>query len=152
VTTLQGADNIVFGIIDAAWKATGAATAAVPMHYANTKGDKPLTPLGDAAVMASDSAPYARTLINWTAASQITQGRRRYETTGTVSVQIYAQRGDGGVQSNSFLSVALAAMREHVGTSSGIWFFNVQPVRIGIVGSHFQANANAQFRFQEVIT
>lgn len=143
---IDTARDAVIALIDTAWKASGAASENVPMQYDNVKSDAPgeLVPPG-----TGQAGPYARTSVRTISSPQSTQGRRRFLTTGDVTVQIFTPAGDGHTLGDALAKVPLAALRQHVGSADSLWFFDIVPQEIGIDGAHFQTNVTASLRYQE---
>lgn len=138
--TVAQARDAVIELIDVAWKA-GPPTDTVPMHYDNVVSDKP----GG----TTETDPFARTTVRILSSPQSTQGRIRFLTSGTVTVQVFTAVGDGHTLSDSLVQVALDTLRGHVGDVDGLWFFNAVANEIGVDGPWFQTNVEAFFRFQE---
>lgn len=146
LSTMQARD-VVIGIIDAAWKASPM-SSSVPMLYDNVKGDAP----DDLTPSTTNAAPFARTTVRILVAPQSTQGaRRRFLTTGIVSVQVFTAAGDGHAAGDALAQVIIDELRGHVGSAQGVWFYDVVPQEIGVQGAHFQINVSASFRYQEVV-
>lgn len=142
--TLAQARDAVGLLINTAWIAAPA-SSAIPMLWDNVKGDKP----GEDGT-TTQAGPFARTTVRVTEAAQITQGRRRFQTTGTVTVQIFTPFGDGHTLGDELVQIVLDTLRGHVGGTDGLWFFDMAPAEIGIDGPWFQINVGASFRFQEL--
>ena len=144
--TLTQARDAVFSVIDTAWKASGAASELVPMHYDNVSADKP----GESA-QTTEAGPWGRTTVRVISSPQSTQGsQRRYLTEGIVTVQVFTAQGDGHALGDSLCAVVLDALRAHVPSSDGLWFFDAVANEIGQDGPWFQTNVGASFRYQEV--
>ncbi len=143
MTTLAEARDAVISLIDAAWKAASA-SSSIRMLYANVPGDKP-----DSSVPNSSAPSWARTSVQILAAGQSTQGKRRFRTIGSVTVQIFTPYGDGHTLGDTLSKVITDVLRGHVGSASGVDFFDVTPIEIGQDGSWFNINVTADFTFQE---
>jgi hypothetical protein len=142
--TLAQARDAIGVLINTAWLA-GPPTDVIPMLWDNVKGDPP----GEDG-STTQAGPFARTTVRVTEAAQITQGRRRFQTTGTVTVQIFTPFGDGHTLGDELVQIILDLLRGHVGGTDGLWFFDISPAEIGVTGPWFQINAGASFRFQEL--
>ena len=145
--TLAQARDAAISVVDAAWKDAAAPTTAFPMLYDNVKGDTPSTEIG-----STGRAPaWARTTVRVIAQPQTTQGaRRRYESEGTITVQVFTPVGDGHTLGDAYVQVILDALRAHASSSDGLWFFDIAAAEIGVDGPWFQTNVGATFRWQEL--
>lgn len=144
MTTLAEARDAVSLLINDAWLADPA-SSSIPMLWDDVKGDKPGE---DGSTTRTD--PYAKTTIRTIASPQSTQGRRRYETTGTVTVQIFTPFGDGNALGDVLAQVILDVLRGHIGSPAGLSFFDIDPNEIGETGPWFQMNVGASLRYQEL--
>jgi hypothetical protein len=91
VTTIEQAYDELAGIINTAWLA-GAATSGLTLLWDDVVGDKPTTE-SDGQVAA-----YGRCYIRHTAGGQDTlaaRGRRRFVSSGILTVQIFTPFGQG---------------------------------------------------------
>ena len=142
--TLSQARDAVIRIVDDEWKSNGV-TSAFQMQYDNVKSDKP----GEDGA-TTQPEPWGRTTVRIITAPQTTQGRRRFETTGSLTVQVFTPFGDGHELGDQIVQVLLDILRAHVGDTSGLWFFGIVPNEIGQDGPWFQTNVSASFRYQEL--
>ena len=142
--TLSAARDAVIKIVDDEWKSNGT-TSSFEMQYDNVKGDKP----GEDGA-TTQAAAWGRTTVRIISSPQITQGRRRYETTGALTVQVFTPFGDGHELGDAVVQVVLNILRAHVGDTTGLWFFDIVPNEIGQDGAWFQTNVVAGFRYQEL--
>jgi hypothetical protein len=142
--TLEQARNAVGSLVNLAWLAAPV-SSAIPMLWDNVKGDKP----GEDG-STTNVAPYAETTIRVIDSPQTTQGRRRFTTTGVVTVQIFTAFGDGNTLGDTLSQVILNALRGHVGSTDGFWVFDIVPAEVGRTGPWFQMNVGASFSFQEL--
>lgn len=143
MTSLSEARDAVIGLVDAAWKASPV-SSPFEMFYDNVSGDKP----GEAG-STTNAAAWARTTVRISTSEQSTQGKRRFDTIGAVSVQLFTPSGDGHLLGDELAAVVLGVFRGHVGSVDGLWFFNATPNEIGQDGPWFNLNVDAGFRFQE---
>ncbi len=143
MTTLAEARDAVISLIDVAWKAAPA-SSSIEMQYTNVQADKP-----NSSVPVASAVSWARTTVQVLAASQSTQGKRRFRTIGSVTVQIFTPFGDGHTLGDTLSAIVLATLRGHVGSVDGIDFSDVTPVEIGVDGPWFNINVTAEFTFQE---
>jgi len=144
MTTLAEARDAVALVINTAWLAASV-SSSIPMHWDDVKADKP----GEDAI-TSRAPSYAKTTVRTIGSPQTTQGRRRFETTGTVTVQIFTPFGDGNTLGDALAQVILNALRSHVGSPAGLSFFDIDPNEIGETGPWFQTNVVASIRYQEL--
>lgn len=145
--TLAQARDAVIGVVETAWTAIGSPSEDVPLHYDGTKQDRPTD--GAAATKASS---WARVTVRTIASPQAAQGRRRYQTTSSLTVQIFTPIGDGWTLADTLAQVVLDALRGHAGSADGLWFFDITPNEIGVDGPWLQMNVEASFRYQEIST
>jgi hypothetical protein len=138
--TLAEARDAVVEIVTTAWDAAPPSDS-IAMHYDDVKADKP----GG----TTEALPFARTTVRILSSPQSTQGRRRYLTSGAVTVQIFTPFGDGHTLGDELSQIVLVALRGHVGSTGGLWFFDAVQNEIGEDGPWFQTNVDATFRFQE---
>jgi hypothetical protein len=145
--TLAQARDAAISVVDAAWKASGAATETVAMQYGNVKQSKP-----SESGSSGSANSYARISVQVISQPQATIGaRRRYESLAILTVQIFTPFGDGHELADAYAQVVLDVVRSHVGGTDGIWFGDSRSFGVGIDGPHFQTNATAEFRWQEVV-
>tara|TARA_R110000822_G_scaffold120633_1_gene254105 strand:- start:1164 stop:1607 length:444 start_codon:yes stop_codon:yes gene_type:complete len=142
--TLAQARDAVGLLINTAWLAAPAA-AGISMRWDNVKADKP----GEDGT-TTNAEPFARTTIRVIESPQITQGRRRYQTEGSVTVQIFTPFGDGHTVGDALVQVILDTLRGHAGGTDGLWFFDINPNELGTEGPWFMTIVGATFRFQEL--
>lgn len=117
------------------------------MLYDNVKGEIPGTEIGS----TGRATAWARTTVRVLEQPQVTQGsRRRYQSEGVVSVQVFTPVGDGHALGDTYAQVLLDALRGHVGSTDGLWIFDAAVAEIGTDGPWFQVNVSASFRWQEV--
>jgi hypothetical protein len=76
-------------------------------------------------------------------------GRRRWERTGLVTVQIFVPAGEGLSEAYS-LAKTVADAYEGTTTASGVWFRNVRVNEVGADGAWFQVNALIEFIYDEI--
>lgn len=142
--TLSAARDAVIKLVDDEW-AANVLTSTYQMQYDNVKLDKP----GEDGV-TTQPLPWGRTTVRIISSPQVTQGRRRYETTGIVTVQVFTPFGDGHELGDPIVQMLLDILRAHVGSTDGLWFFEIQGNEIGQDGPWFQTNVEAGFRYQEL--
>lgn len=142
--TLTEAVDAVYKLVNDAWLAAGA-SASVPMTFEDVRADKP----GEDGT-TTQAGPWARTSIRIIGASQITQGTRRFGSTGVVTVQIFTPMGEGRSLSDQLAQIVLDVLRAKASSSAGLHFFDQAPAEIGTDGPWFQTNVGSSFRFQEV--
>ncbi len=142
--TLAQARDAVITVVDVAWKAAPA-SAALTMLYDNVVGDRP----GESASTTQNEA-WARTTVRTIGSDRTTQGTRRYQTDGLVTVQIFTPSGDGHTLGDALTKIVVDALRAHTSSADSIWFFGVTPIEIGQDGPWFNVNVDASFRYQEV--
>lgn len=144
--TPEEARDAAIAVVDVPWKASPV-SGDVPMLYDDVKGDPP----GEDAATTRPGA-FARTTIRIASSPQITQGNRRWQTTGFISVQIFTPKGDGRTLGDRLSLVVLNALRSHRGSAGTLFFYDAVPNEIETKGAHSQINVQASFRFQEVVT
>ena len=145
LTTAQARDAVM-GLIETAWTASGAATENAPLHFANVKSDRP----GEDG-SSSQAEAWGRVSVQMVESPQSTQGRRRWLTTGILTVQIFTPFGDGHLLGDAFAAVLLNALRGATNSPDGVWYFDATVNEIGQDGPWFQSNVTASFRFQEAL-
>ncbi len=149
MTTVAEAFDTVLGVVDTAWKATGAASEDVPMLYDNVGGNLPGDPWEPGGNTDFQDEPYARTTVRTITSSQSTQGKqRKYEDQSTLVVQVFTPVGDGHALGHVLCKVVTDALKANTGSIDGIWFFDVVALEVGVDGALFQYNVNASFRYQ----
>lgn len=144
--TLTQVRDAVLGVVFDAWTATGAATENVPLKFDNTPADKPDTP-----ATAGVADPWARATVRIADQPQSTIGaRRRYDSQGFVTVQIFTALGDGHTLGDAYAQVVIDALRAHDPSSDGVVYYDARATEIGIDGPWFQTNVVCAFRWQEI--
>ncbi len=144
--TIAQARDAISSVINSAWLAAPV-SAALPMLWDNVKGDRP----GEDGA-TTQANPWARTTLRIITSPQVTQGARRFETTGAIVVQIFTPTGDGHALGDQLMQVMVDALRAHVGGIGGLHFFDIVPNEIGPDGPWFNVNVNASVRFQAVVS
>lgn len=143
--TLTQARDAVVSLVRTAWIA-GPSSAAIPLAFDNVKFDKP----GEDG-STTEAGPWAKITTRIISAGSETQGNRRFTTEGVLTVQIFTPTGDGNTLGDVLSQFVLDTLRAHVGTASGVWFFDATPNEIGLEGPWFQHNVTASFRYQEIV-
>lgn len=145
--TVTTAKDTMYGILDAAWKASGSATENVLLLYADVIGDQP----SSGAVNEVD--PYGLARIQHVGGGQATLsngiGSKRYRRTGFISVQIYTSVGDGLTVADSYVQVVLDAFENAANVAGGIWFRNARFNEVGRVGAMNLTNVLVDFEYDE---
>ena len=145
MSTIAESRDIVIGIVDAALKADSD-TSSVPIHYDNVRSDRPT-----AGASASSAAEFVVITVRNLSSPQTTQGTRRWMSTGVVTVQIFGKMGDGNQRVDAIAQVVLDGVRAHVGSATGVWFFDQAAAEIGENGAYFQTNVTSFFRYQQKV-
>ena len=106
-------------------------------------------PIPDAA------ATWVRIAMRHHASAQASLGpdlasQRRYRTRGTLFAQIFTPLGDGQTESDRLSEIVVNAMRA-ARTPSGVLLRNAIAKEVGIDGSWFQVNAQAEFEYDEFV-
>lgn len=141
------ARDTLVGALRTAWLASGV-TSGIELQYDNVKADPPT---GVDAEGLPD--PYGRITLRHAAGTQETLGNvgnRRFDSLGTVTVQIFTAPGDGHTLSDQIVAVVRAAMQA-LRSPNGVWLSDISPpLEIGISGAWFQVNVAATFTYEEV--
>lgn len=105
---------------------------------------------------ATKPAPWARFTLrhNPGAGGQATlsgdTGQRRYRRFGTITINLFAPKGDGlKILDQEMIPVAMQAFEGQT-TAGGVIFRNVRPAEVGPDGDYFQANVLVDFEYDEV--
>ncbi len=135
MNTEQARDTIL-GIFKAAWDPTG-----YPVFWTDVPGEKP----------ASETV-WARVTIRHATGRQSSlsgaAGTKRFESTGTLFVQVFAPIGDGSAAGYSAALLARDAYRD--AQDPDVWFRNVRMNEAGASGAFEQFNVLADFSYDEV--
>lgn len=147
IANIRAARAEMVAAFNTVWQANAGAVngGTVPgVHWEGSKFDRP-----------TDTA-WARFVIRHTLGEQATlsgdtNGLRRYEKFGFVSVQIFAPISSGGGLSlaDDLADVAKSAF-EGKSTDNGIWFQNVRINEVGVDDAWVQVNVIADFRYDEL--
>jgi hypothetical protein len=140
-TTVQNARDEIYALIQAAWVASGTSAFLV---FDDMKG---LTP--------DNQNPWARASVRHTSGGEISisggVGKRRYNRTGTLYVNLFAQPGDGLRALDPLVKIVLDAY-EGKTTPSGVWFTKAQVRELGLLPSpgYYQLNVLVNFSYDEI--
>lgn len=115
-----------------------------PVEYEN------VAQISGQTIPPTTDTPWARVQVRHAEGAQFTLGassaNRRYNRTGTLTVQIFTTIGKGAVLGLQLAELIVAGFEPH-STTSGISFFNVRTAEIGSDGSWFQVQAIAEFEY-----
>ncbi len=146
--TREQAVDEMLSLFKAAWDARPE-SQLIPVLWPNVRGDVDTT-----RQLPTDAAQsWCRVTVQTVRSEQrsisMTDGLRRYETEGLLTVEIYVPTSSGSGLAYRLVQVALNAFRGSE-TAHGVTFRNARPREIGNDGNWFRVDALVEFSFDEV--
>lgn len=146
-SNVKNARDEITELFNQAWSADPI-SRDVRVFYDDVPQDLPISDTG-----TRNPPPWARVTIRHNAGSQSSlagqDGKRRWERSGVVTVQLFTPYGTGLSLADDLAMIVLGAF-EGKATRSHVWFRNARPVEIGQDGAWFQTNVIAEFTYDEV--
>jgi hypothetical protein len=126
----------IFAVVNAAWGDAG------PVQWPNMANfDTP------------SSGAWLRVTLRHQTGGQVSLsdavGAKRWQRIGTLWMQVFTDRGDGGV-ANYALCEQLMRAYEGTATEGGVWFRNTRLNEIGVDGAFWLNNVLTQFQYDEI--
>lgn len=140
MTTVIEARDEMMETFRTAWMASET-SQELPVIYPDVS-DEPPTSGGYARITVAHTGGTQATLAN-------AEGKRRWRSTGTLTVQLFTPPGGGQVLSDKLVTIAKNAF-QGVSTAGGVVFRDVSIREIGAVSGWYQANVLVAFEYDEV--
>lgn len=135
-TYAQARDDILT-MVKTVWDTTG-----LTMVYDDVAGEPP-----------AGATSWARSTIRHNEGRQTTladaEGKKRFERTGLLIVQIFTPSGEG-LSSADDLAKVISDAFEGQTSPRGVWFKNVRVNEVGPSGNWYQVNVVVEFQYDEV--
>lgn len=141
VASLTQAEDEVLTLFRTAWEA-GIPSAGLALRYEDV-ADVPVATGAWARVSFRNSTGRQATLSGEV-------GRRLFEHTGFVVVQVFTPTGDGKVLANQLAQIAKNAFEGKTTTPGDVRLRNARIVPVGQEGSWYQTNVFADFEYEEL--
>ena len=141
-STRKAAISEILGLFRTAWLAAGQSDNQV--KYDN---------VGKTTVPPTGNTPWARVGLRHTRSEQATlagtDGRRRFDRNGILTIQIFVPPGKGLAEASDLPKILQDAY-EGVETTNGAWFRDVVVNEVGTDGDFYQTNVVALFEYDEI--